>query len=235
MSDFITDVERQYEMYCKIAEEHGFIDLNAKKNGFRCTTKSNEFNAGWIAFTGAVAAVRDEQQAKIEKLEIELSTTKQVLGNVIDMEVAKVDNLKAQLNNMEACYVEKKKELEDQQSKIDELNQHIKRLESKLDSLGADRQELVGQVNDLQKQNAWLSDVAERENNRANNLQQDKTSTTILLGKTIQEKNKLQKRINEALVCVDQAKDGFYGFSCDGGDTDNLAKHLEKALRGASD
>ena len=179
MSDFITDVERQYEMYCKIAEEHGFIDLNAMKNGFRSTTKSSEFNAGWIAFTGAVAAVRDEQQ-----------------------------------------------------SKIDELNQHIKRLESKLDSLGADRQELVGQVNDLQKQNAWLSDVAERENNRANNLQQDKTSTTILLGKTIQEKNKLQKRINEALVCVDQAKDGFYGYSSDGGDVDNLTKNIEKSLRG---
>ena len=173
-----------------------------------------------------------KQQAKIEKLEIELSTTKQVLGNVIDMEVAKVDSLKTQLNNMEACYIEKKKECEDQQSKIDELNQHIKRLESKLDSLGADRQELVGQVNDLQKQNAWLSDVAERENNRANNLQQDKTSTTILLGKTIQEKNKLQKRINEALVCVDQAKDGFYGYSSDGGDVDNLTKNIEKSLRG---
>lgn len=88
MSDFITDVERQYEVYCKIAEEHGFIDLNAKKNGFRCTTKSNEFNAGWIAFVGAVAAVRDEQQAII-------------------------DSLKAQLNNMEACYIEKKKERDD--------------------------------------------------------------------------------------------------------------------------
>ena len=48
------------------------------------------------------------QQSKIEKLENELSTTKQVLGNVIDMEVAKVDNLKDQLNNMEACYIEKK-------------------------------------------------------------------------------------------------------------------------------
>lgn len=120
----------------------------------------------------------------------------------------------------------------EQQAKIDELNQHIKRLESKLDSLGADRQELVGQVNDLQKQNAWLSDVAERENNRANNLQQDKTSTTILLGKTIQEKNKLQKRINEALVCVDQAKDGFYGYSSLGGDVDNLTKNIEKSLRG---
>ena len=69
MSDFQSDIERQYEAYCKIAEEHGFIDLNAKKNGFRCTTKSNEFNAGWIAFTGAVAAVRDEQQAKIDELQ----------------------------------------------------------------------------------------------------------------------------------------------------------------------
>lgn len=95
MNDFITDVEQQYEVYCKIAEEHGFIDLDAKKNGFRCTTKSSEFNAGWIAFTGAVAAVRDEQQAII-------------------------DSLKAQLNNMEACYIEKKKELEDQQKRIEE-------------------------------------------------------------------------------------------------------------------
>lgn len=52
------------------------------------------------------------QQAKIEKLENELSTTKQVLGNVIDMEVAKVDNLKTQLNNMEACYIEKKQQID---------------------------------------------------------------------------------------------------------------------------
>ena len=59
------------------------------------------------------------QQAKIEKLEIELSTTKQVLGNVIDMEVAKVDDLKAQLNNMEACYIEKKKECEELRGQID--------------------------------------------------------------------------------------------------------------------
>lgn len=94
MSDFITDVERQYELYCKIAEEHGFIDLNAKKNDFRCTTKSSEFNAGWIAFVGAVAAVRDEQQTII-------------------------DNLKTQLNNMETCYIEKKKQVEELQGRID--------------------------------------------------------------------------------------------------------------------
>ncbi|WP_228277091.1 hypothetical protein [Acinetobacter lwoffii] len=100
MNEFITDVERQYELYCKIAEEHGFIDLDAKKNGFRCTTKSNEFNAGWIAFVGAVAAVRDEQQTII-------------------------DDLKTQLNNMEACYIEKKKELEDQHKKVDEVLEYL--------------------------------------------------------------------------------------------------------------
>lgn len=104
MSDFITDVEQQYEMYCKIAEEHGFIDLNAKKNGFRCTTKSNEFNAGWIGFVGAVAAVRDEQQAII-------------------------DDLRSQLNNMEACYIQVKKQVEDQQKRIDEVLQEVKGLE----------------------------------------------------------------------------------------------------------
>ena len=85
MSDFITDVEQQYGTYCKIAEEYGFVDLNAKKNGFRCTTKSNEFNAGWISFTGAVAAVRDEQQSII-------------------------NDLKTQLNNMEHCYIGLKQE-----------------------------------------------------------------------------------------------------------------------------
>ncbi|WP_441367788.1 hypothetical protein [Acinetobacter lwoffii] len=70
-------------------------------------------------------AVFQHQQAKIEKLENELSTTKQVLGNVIDMEVAKVDNLKAQLNNMEACYIKKKKEVEDQHKKVDEVLEYL--------------------------------------------------------------------------------------------------------------
>ena len=78
MSEFIADVEQQYEVYCKIAEEYGFIDFNAKKNGFRCTTKSNEFNAGWVAFTSAVAAVRDEQQAKIDDLEKQLDMMKYI-------------------------------------------------------------------------------------------------------------------------------------------------------------
>lgn len=72
-------------------------------------------------------AVFQHQQAKIEKLENELSTTKQVLGNVIDMEVAKVDNLKAQLNNMEACYIEKKKECEGLQGQVGEALEEIQR------------------------------------------------------------------------------------------------------------
>lgn len=126
---------------------------------------------------------------------------------------------------------------QEQQSKINELNQHIKRLESKLDSLGADRQELVGQVNDLQKQNAWLSDVAERENKRANNLQQDKTSTTILLGKAIQEKNELQKRIDEYKKLTVSIRNEFDLWSDDSEFAGVIEAQIEnlEALRGAND
>lgn len=53
-------------------------------------------------------------------------------------------------------------------------------------------------VDELQKKNAWLSDVAKRENKRANKLQEEEVSTTTLLGKTIQEKNELQKRVDAA-------------------------------------
>lgn len=49
-------------------------------------------------------------------------------------------------------------------------------------------------VDELQKKNAWLSDVACRENKRANKLQEENVNTTVLLGKTIQEKNELQKQ-----------------------------------------
>lgn len=66
------------------------------------------------------------RQGEIEKLENELSTTKQVLGNVINMEVAKVDNLKAQLNNMEACYIEKKKQAEAVSQVLCELKESLK-------------------------------------------------------------------------------------------------------------
>ena len=38
---------------------------------------------------------------------------------------AEIDQLKAQLNNMEACYIEKKKELEDQQKRIDEVLEYL--------------------------------------------------------------------------------------------------------------
>lgn len=84
------------------------------------------------------------QQAKIEKLENELSTTKQVLGNVIDMEVAKVDNLKTQLNNMEACYIEKKKEVE-------ELQKTNISLEAGLRKNSKNKQKLLGKNIELQK------------------------------------------------------------------------------------
>lgn len=94
--------------------EKWFRSLNA--NGKTVYFLGNEHKVSEMAW--------NHQQAKIEKLENELSTTKQVLGNVIDMEVAKVDDLKAQLNNMEACYIEKKKRVEDALSGVESLMVH---------------------------------------------------------------------------------------------------------------
>ncbi|ENX36317.1 hypothetical protein F889_00479 [Acinetobacter colistiniresistens] len=80
------------------------------------------------------------------------------------------------------------------------------------------------EVDELKKQNAWLSDVAERENKRANNLQQDKTSTTISLGKTIQEKNELQKRVDAVVMEIEKLHlSGVIGFG--------TVKKLEQALK----
>ena len=108
-----------FEQIPEIAERIKRSKMELKENGFywspewdsqSCCDQDfvNNFKKGWNA-----------RQGEIEKLENELSTTKQVLGNVIDMEVAKVDNLKTQLNNMEASYIEKKK-VEELQGRIDE-------------------------------------------------------------------------------------------------------------------
>lgn len=77
MIDFMGDIERQYEHYCDLAEEYGFLDKTSAKSGFRSTTKSSEFNAGWIAWTGAVAWCRDEffeLKARIAELEAKADT-----------------------------------------------------------------------------------------------------------------------------------------------------------------
>ena len=45
---------------------------------------------------------------------------KAVAWNIWKEKQAIIDDLRSQLNNMEACYIEKKKELEGQQKRIDE-------------------------------------------------------------------------------------------------------------------
>lgn len=44
---------------------------------------------------------------------------------VFQHQQAIIDNLKTQLNNMEACYIEKKKECEDQHKKVDEVLEYL--------------------------------------------------------------------------------------------------------------
>jgi len=47
------------------------------------------------------------------------------LFDMLKEKVAEVDSLKTQLNNMETCYIGKKKELEDQQKRIDEVLEYL--------------------------------------------------------------------------------------------------------------
>ena len=68
-----------------------------------------------------------------------------------------------------------------QQSKIDELTLQVAEMKSRLNDAYTDGQSAMytarqSKIDELQKQNAWLSGVAERENKRANNLQQDALS-----------------------------------------------------------
>ncbi len=80
-----------------------------------------------------------------------------------------IDNLKAQLNNMEQCYIQLK------------------------------------QINNEQAE--------------------------IIRGH-FSARQEMKKCIDAALYDIAQAKDGFYGYSSDGGDVDNLTKNIEKSLRG---
>ena len=85
------------------------------------------------------------------------------------------------------------------QTEVDALTLQVAEMKSRLNDAYTDGQSAMyaarqSKVDELQKKNAWLSDVAERENKRANKLQEEKVSTTSLLGKTIQEKNDLQRR-----------------------------------------
>ena len=44
---------------------------------------------------------------------------------VFQHQQAIIDSLRVRLNNMEACYIEKKKELEDQHKKVDEVLEYL--------------------------------------------------------------------------------------------------------------
>ena len=97
-----------------------------------------------------------------------------------------------------------------QQAKIDELNQHIKRLESKLDSLGADRQELVGQVDELQgRLNKHSECIENLVNQKADYLDRVTKAIAHLDSFDLSQAgmNKLQRSIESALEALRGAND----------------------------
>ena len=91
----------------------------------------------------------------------------------------------------------------DGNSSVEIVFDEVEQLEQALKGGGESQQ---SKIDELQKKNAWLSDVACRENKRANKLQEENVSTTTLLGKTIQEKNELQKRVDAAIRLLVEAE-----------------------------
>ena len=75
---------------------------------------------GFCADDG-VDIVYDKFNAHMEVPRSEL----RLIGDFFNARQEEIDDLKNQLNNMEACYIEKKKELEDQHKKVDEVLEYL--------------------------------------------------------------------------------------------------------------
>lgn len=83
------------------------------------------------------------------------------------------------------------------------------------------------EMDELQANLDRADEIATRENNRANKLQEDNTSTTILLGKTIVKKEALEASIEESLKLIKAWSDQSYRD-----DAEQLIVDIEEALRG---
>ena len=137
---------------------------------------------------------------------------------------------------------ELQKQLIDQGQRFNEQAQRVKDLEHKNGELQKQRDSFIKAYEiemdksvELQKNNAWLSGVACRENKRANKLQEENVNTTVLLGKTIQEKNELQKRVDAVNLVLEGLKNANYMNSGNKAYNSLLIEKLEQALKGGEE
>lgn len=81
-----------------------WIEFDEKRNKYYCPyvadAKAHEYQAQWEVWQSRQSEI-DQLKAEKEKLEIKLSETKQVYRNVVDMELAKVEKLKAEKVGLE--------------------------------------------------------------------------------------------------------------------------------------
>ncbi len=105
--------------------EKWFRSLNA--NGKTVYFLGNEHKVSEMAWNHQQAIIDDLiYKAKLREsdhraLLVKYQATKKCWEDV----GGKCEELKAQFNNMEACYIEKKKELEDQHKKVDEVLEYL--------------------------------------------------------------------------------------------------------------
>ena len=86
-----------------------------------------------------------------------------------------------------------------------------------------------------QKQQARIESLKAQLNNMEQcyiHLKQINNEQAEIIRGHFSARQEMKKCIDAALYDIAQAKDGFYGYSSDGGDVDNLTKNIEKSLRG---
>ena len=105
-----------------------------------------------------------------------------------------------------------------QQAIIDEHTEVIKLQDADLRKYEKQIESLKAQLNNMEQCYIQLKQI--------NNEQAE-----IIRGH-FSARQEMKKCIDAALYDIAQAKDGFYGYSSDGGDVDNLTKNIEKSLRG---
>ena len=95
--------------------------------------------------------------------------------------------------------------------------------------------QIVGARKAWQEQQAKIDELKTQLNNMEQcyiQLKQINNEQAEIIRGHFSARQEMKKCIDAALYDIAQAKDGFYGYSPDGGDVDNLTKNIEKSLRG---
>lgn len=122
--------------------------------------------------------------------------------------------------------------IETVQKTVVELFDLAKEQQSEIKHLKEMNRRYIGKMQEQQDQVAGLKAQLNNMEQCYIQLKQINNEQAEIIRGHFSARQEMKKCIDAALYDIAQAKDGFYGYSSDGGDVDNLTKNIEKSLRG---